>query len=147
MSGASGTPMRRGRGRRRRAMAEINVTPLVDVMLVLLVIFMITAPILKDGIDVELPKAKGTSGAGKVATPLSVVVDATGKVHVAGRTLEISEIAVELPALLKGHEKEVLSLKAHRTLPYESVVKVIAVMRAAGVTGISMAVDAGGVAK
>lgn len=131
-----------GKGRRRRrAMADINVTPLVDVMLVLLVIFMITAPVLKDGIDVDLPKAQGGTSGGKSAAPFSVVIDKESRVHCAGRTLMPADIAVELPKLLKGHEKETLTLKAQRNLPYDSVVRVIAIVRQAGIQGISIAVD------
>jgi biopolymer transport protein ExbD len=131
-----------GRGRRKRAaMADINVTPMVDVMLVLLVIFMITAPVLKDGIDVDLPKAHGGTSGGTNATPFSVIIDSAGRVHCAGRTLLPGDVPVELPKLLKGHEKEMLTLKAQRTLPYDSVVKVISVVRAAGISGISIAVE------
>lgn len=130
-----------GRGKRRRPMADINVTPLVDVMLVLLVIFMITAPALKDSIDVDLPKVGGGAAATRSVPPLAVVIDADGRVHANGRSLQLSEVAVELPKLLKGHEKEPLTLKAHRKLPYDTVVKVIAAIRSAGLTAINIAVD------
>jgi len=137
MSAAAG-----GRGRKkRRPVADINVTPMVDVMLVLLVIFMITAPVLKDGIDIDLPKAHGGTTGGTSATPFSVIIDGQGRVHCAGRTIAPSEILVELPKLLKGHEKETLTLKAQRNLPYDSVVRVISIIRAAGIHGISIAVD------
>ena len=122
-------------------MADINVTPLVDVMLVLLVIFMITAPVLKDGIDVDLPKAQGGTSGGKSATPFSVIIDKDAVVHCGGRHIALKDVAVELPPLLKGHEKETLTLKAQRNLPYDSVVRVIAIVRQAGINGISIAVD------
>ena len=129
-----------GKGK-RRAMSEINVTPLVDVMLVLLVIFMITAPVLKDGIDVDLPKAQGGTNSGKSAAPFSVIIDSKSQVHCAGRTIAPADVPIELPKLLKGHEKETLTLKAQRNLPYDSVVRVIAIVRQAGINGISIAVD------
>jgi len=72
---------------------------------------------------------------------MTVVIDVEGRVHVSGATLEPAQVAAELPRLLKGHEKEPVTLKAHRKLNYDAVVKVIAVMRAAGVSGISIAVD------
>ena len=131
-----------GGRKRRRAMADINVTPLVDVMLVLLVIFMITAPALdKDSIDVGLPRARVGAGGGQTVAPLSLAIDSQGRVHCAGRVLSPQEAPGELPKLLRGHEKEMLTLKAHRALPYESVVKIIAVVRACGISGISIAVD------
>ena len=131
-----------GKGRRRRRpMADINVTPMVDVMLVLLVIFMITAPVLKDGIDVDLPKASGGTSGGKSAAPFSVIIDSKSQVHCAGRTLLPADVPTELPKLLKGHEKETLTLKAQKNLPYDAVVRVIAIVRQAGIQGISIAVD------
>ena len=132
---------RRGRG---RPMSEINVTPMVDVMLVLLVIFMITAPSLdKSGIDVKLPQATQGANTSHPTTPLLVVVDRDGRVYTGGKMLEPGEVDAELPKLLKGHEKETLTLKAARELRYDTVVKVIAAVRAAGITGISIAVDHG----
>ena len=133
-----------GVGRRRpRAMNEINVTPLVDVMLVLLVIFIVTAPALKDAIDVDLPRARGDGKTQGAKAPLmTVAVDKEGRVHVSGQTLQPAEVAAKLPGLLKGHENEMMTLKASRQLPFEVVVKVMSVMRGSGIKGINVAVDA-----
>src|SRR3981081_4590783 len=93
------------RRRRRKAFSEINVTPFVDVMLVLLVIFIVTAPsIVKEGVEVKLPDARGPPGGGVAPSVFTITIDSNGKVYVTGRTLESSEIESELPALLKGHE-------------------------------------------
>ncbi|MGD0092665.1 MAG: biopolymer transporter ExbD [Planctomycetota bacterium] len=129
------------KSKHRGLMSEINVTPLVDVMLVLVVIFMITAPTLKESIDVDLPKVGGALGTSRGSTPFTVGIDEKGYVHAAGTFMKPAEVPGGLPPLLKGHEKEVVTLKAHRSLHYDSVVKVIAVMRGAGVTAISIAVD------
>ncbi|HLX64410.1 MAG TPA: biopolymer transporter ExbD [Planctomycetota bacterium] len=129
-------------GGRRRPMAEINMTPLVDVMLVLLVIFMITAPALdKQGVDVNLPKADGTkAGQGKQVLPFSLTIDTLGRVYVAGKRIETADVSTQLPLLLKGREKEILTINGDRALPYEVVMKVVSVVRRAGVEKINLAV-------
>ena len=132
-----------GRRKRRRPVSDINVTPLVDVMLVLLVIFIVTAPMMKEAIDVDLPRAKGGSGAARQSvSPFVVAVDQDGKVHVGNKTLEPSQLAAQLPGLLSGHEKETVTLKAYRRLPYETAVQVMSIIRASGITAINIAVDA-----
>lgn len=119
------------------------MTPLVDVMLVLLVIFMITAPALdKSGVDVELPKADGTAGAaGKSVLPWSLTIDTTGRVYVAGKRIEPSDVQAVLPGLLKGHEKDVLTINGDGRLSYDTVMKVVSVVRKSGVQKINLAVQ------
>jgi len=128
------------RRRRRRAFSEINVTPLVDVMLVLLVIFIVTAPSMKEGVDVELPHASGTPGGGPAPSVFTITIDAAGKVYVSGKTLELSEIETNLPALLKGHENETVSLKADSNARQGTMVKVYAALRLAGIRKINFPV-------
>jgi biopolymer transport protein TolR len=130
-----------GNSRRKEPMSEINVTPFVDVMLVLLVIFIITAPAMKESINVTIPKAKGVqSGQGSQAT-LSIVLDSTGKAHIGDITLEPSQIALDLPKLLEGKEKQSVTLRAHHQLPYDAVIKVLAILQSKNITNISFAVN------
>ena len=132
-----------GRRGRRRPVSDINVTPLVDVMLVLLVIFIVTAPMMKEAIDVDLPRAKGGSGPSRQsASPFVVAVDQDGRVHVGAEVIEPSRLAAQLPRLLVGHEKETVTLKAYRRLPYETAVQVMSIIRASGIVAINIAVDA-----
>jgi biopolymer transport protein TolR len=128
------------RRRRRKAFSDINVTPLVDVMLVLLVIFIVTAPSMKEGVDVELPHTTGTPGGGQAPSIFTITIDSLGKVYVANKTLEQAEIETQLPALLKGHENEVVSLKADSNARQGTMVKVYGALRVAGIHKINFPV-------
>jgi biopolymer transport protein ExbD len=122
---------------------EINVTPLVDVMLVLLVIFMITVQAARESIPLELPEASGIADDGS-KTPVEISLDSEGRVHINNRVMEMTEAEEELPRMLKGSEKQTYSLNAHRKLPYEKVVKLISAVRAAGIETVLVTVDNSG---
>jgi len=128
---------------RKSQTPEINVTPLVDVMLVLLVIFMITIQAAKESIPLELPEAQGVADDGS-KTPVEIHLDSESRVHANGRIMELSEAEEELPRMLKGSEKQTYSLNAHRKLPYEQIVKLISAIRAAGVETVLVTVDGAG---
>ena len=130
-----------GNSRRAAPMSEINVTPLVDVMLVLLVIFIITAPAMTQGINVTLPKAKGSQRTQGAQSGLSIILDSAGKAHIGETTLEPSQIDEELPKLLEGRDKQAVTLRAHHQLPYAVVIKVISILKLKSITSISFAVD------
>ncbi len=136
----SAGPAKKGKKKFHAPTPEINVTPLVDVMLVLLIIFMITVQAAKDSIPVELPDAVGTPEAGD-KTPLEVTLDARGDIHIGNQTFGLEVVEQELPRLLKGHEKQGVTLSAHKKMPYESVVKVVSAIREAGVETVNLAVE------
>ncbi len=124
--------MRADRG--RSVMSEINVTPLVDVMLVLLIIFMVTAPLLQQGLDVDLPQASG-----KALPPeerLTIIVNRDGDIHLNNSLMGLKELEVKLKAL-KGNSPTVY-LKADRDVPYGIVVRVMAAVRKAGIEQLGM---------
>ena len=121
--------------RRRQALSEINVTPFVDVMLVLLIIFMVTAPLLQQGIDVTLPQAKG-----KEITPAErvvITIKKDGKIY-------MDKTAVTLEALKsslsKMADKEVF-LKADKDVPYGIVVAVMGELREIGIEKLGMVTE------
>ena len=123
---------------KRTTMSEINVTPLVDVMLVLLIIFMVTAPLLQQGMDVNLPAAKG-----KDLPPeerLTVTINKRGNVFLNKEKLTPSELRAKLEARGKTKTPDVF-LRADRDVPYGVVVKVMSAIKEAGVEKLGMITD------
>ena len=119
-------------------MAEINVTPLVDVMLVLLIIFMITAPMLTQGLSVQLPAAEGKSFELASNNPAKITVSANGAVFLDGTPVGTSNLEQTLGTMLRGRRVKRALLEADRGVPYGRVVNVLDVMNRAGVEQLGM---------
>jgi biopolymer transport protein TolR len=120
--------------RNRGVLSEINVTPFVDVMLVLLVIFMVTAPLLQQGIDVNLPKAKG-----KNLPPeerITLVVKKGGAIYMNENPVSITEMRHKLEAISKLNPN--VFLKADRDVPYGFVVEIMGEIKEAGIEKLGM---------
>jgi biopolymer transport protein ExbD/biopolymer transport protein TolR len=128
--------------RRSRAApnAEINVTSLVDVAFVLLIIFMITAPIMQGGVEVRLPRAE--------ARPLEqreglvVTLDRQGRIHVDDATLSYAEFRATFRALVSRRRPSGIFLRADRGVPYGEVARVLAVIRTSGVENVGLVTEA-----
>jgi biopolymer transport protein TolR len=119
-------------------MAEINVTPLVDVMLVLLIIFMVTAPMLTQGLDVALPEAEGKSFELASSQPAKVTVTSAGAVYVDGIAVGSTDLDLSLGPLLRTRRIKRALLEADEGVPYGRVVAVLDVMNRAGVEQLGM---------
>ena len=119
-------------------MAEINVTPLVDVMLVLLIIFMVTAPMLTQGLDVALPEAEGKSFELASNNPTKVTVTASGAVYVDGTAASSDQLELTLGPMLRAKGIKRALLEADENVPYGRVVAVLDVMNKAGVQQLGM---------
>jgi biopolymer transport protein TolR len=119
-------------------MAEINVTPLVDVMLVLLIIFMITAPMLTQGLDVSLPEAEGKSFELASNSPAKVTVTSEGAVYVDGTPVGSTDLELSLGPMLRTRRIKRALLEADEGVPYGRVVAVLDVMNRAGVEQLGM---------
>ena len=128
--------------RRRERMglnAEINVVSLIDVMMLLMVIFMITAPIMQGGIDINLPKAEARPLEPK--SGLVVSVDKTGRIHVDDASLSLSEFRATFRALAAERGRDGVYLRADAGVPYGEVVKVLAIMRASGAADVGLVAE------
>ena len=144
--------MSAGGGGKRRAMSEINVTPLVDVMLVLLVIFMITAPAMKEGFQVELPQATSTQSV-MVQDVRLITVTADGAVlhHLAASPEEKYERLAQLVDDLKSYKAEcerggtaaTVVINGDRKTPYERIIQVWNAVRTAGIPSVAFQVEPG----
>jgi biopolymer transport protein ExbD len=122
---------------RRAPIAEINVTPLVDVVLVLLIIFMVTAPFLQGGVDIDLPKvsAQGLD----LREGISVTVDPSGTVYLDKAPVQLADLGDELEK--RGAASRPVFLRADSRVPYGTVAQVIGRVRAAGVTNLGLVTD------
>jgi biopolymer transport protein TolR len=124
----------------RTTMSEINVTPMVDVMLVLLIIFMVTAPLIQQGVKVNLPETKAAP-VESTDKKLVVSVDAQKRVFIGDAEVPLAELEEKLKANAKAQTDKELYLHADRDLPYGIVVDVMAAAQRAGVTNVGMITD------
>jgi biopolymer transport protein TolR len=131
---------RRARRRSARPMSEINVTPMVDVMLVLLIIFMVTAPLLTVGVPIELPKSEAKQLEGD-KEPLTISVDPEGKIFLQETELKIDEIAPKLTAIAKNGYDERIFVRGDRRVNYGVVMRVMGTISAAGFRRIALISD------
>ena len=138
MNTSSGGSFSRRRSRRRhKPMSEINVTPFVDVMLVLLIIFMVAAPLLTVGVPVELPKTKANELQGD-KEPLTITVKTDGKVYLQETEIKIDEIVPKLLAIAKGGYNERIYVRGDAQVNYGTVMKVMGTISAAGFKSIGL---------
>ena len=133
MSGGRGAPG-------RTTMSEINVTPMVDVMLVLLIIFMVTAPLIQQGVKVNLPEAKA---APVEATEKKLVlsIDAQKRVFLGDAEIALEDLEAKLQANAKAQADKEVYLHADRDIPYGVVVEVMAAAQRAGISNVGMITD------
>lgn len=121
-----------GNGRQQRLMSEINVTPFVDVMLVLLIIFMVAAPLVQNGVDVNLPQASTAHIAAEEET-LTVSVTIDKKIFINKVEVDIAELRERLTRTFQQRSDSSLFFKADRELPYGFVAQVMAEIKMAGI--------------
>lgn len=137
----------RRRGRRRgraRPMSEINVTPFVDVMLVLLIIFMVAAPLLTVGVPVDLPKTAAGALSSENEEPLTVTLTAEGGVQIMTTEVARGELVPRLRAIAAERTSDRVFLRADGSIPYAQVMQVMGALNAGGFSNVGLVTDTGG---
>lgn len=143
LGGGHGGGRRGSRRIQRAAMSEINVTPFVDVMLVLLVIFMVTAPLLTSGVPLDLPKTKSK----QLSTdkePLTVSVNNKGEIFLQDTKISLEEVGAKLKAINKGGPDDTIFVRGDTKIDYGLVIQVMARINEAGFTKVSLLTNSEG---
>ncbi len=127
----------RSRTHTYKAMAEINVTPLVDVMLVLLIIFMVTSPMLVAGVSVDLPETAALPVAGK-DEPLAVTVDQKGRVYLQETSIKLSELIPKLKAVTGENKNIRIFVRGDKAIHYGRIMEVVGIINGAGFKKVAL---------
>jgi biopolymer transport protein TolR len=135
-----GSRGRGGRGRAGRPMAEINVTPFVDVMLVLLIVFMVTAPLLTVGVPVDLPKTRARA-LGEDREPLAVSIDHAGQIFLQNTPIAEDDLVPRLTAISSNGYEQRIFVRGDKTVDYGKVMEVMGLLNAAGFTRIGLVTE------
>lgn len=146
MNLSSGSRRQRGRGSRRAPMAEINVTPLVDVMLVLLIIFMVTAPLLVTGVPVELPESRANALDQK-DEPVEIAIDKNGGTFIDGTEVSPSELPARLEEIAgaqDGDNPRQIMLRGDTAISYGQMMRVMGELNRAGLNSVSLVTTGSG---
>ncbi|HKK97633.1 MAG TPA: protein TolR [Marivita sp.] len=135
---------RRRRKRRSQPMSEINVTPFVDVMMVLLIIFMVAAPLLTVGVPVELPKTAASALPSETEEPLTVTIGADGGISIQNSEIAREDLVPRLRAIAAERADDRVFLRADGAVTYDVVAQVMGALNAGGFNSIGLVTDVGG---
>ena len=143
MAANAGTPIiGRRRSRRQRVMSEINVTPMVDVMLVLLIIFMVSAPLLTVGVPIDLPQTKAKS-LDQDKEPLTISVNTKGEIYLQNSEIKIEELVAKLQAVTqaRGGSDERIYVRGDKKVDYGTVMRVMGRLSSAGFRRVALVTE------
>jgi biopolymer transport protein TolR len=135
-----GGKSRRHRGQRHAVMSQINVTPMVDVMLVLLIIFMVAAPLLTVGVPIDLPQTQAKS-MDQDREPLTISVNDKGQVFLQNSEIKLDELVAKLKAIAKNGFEERVYVRGDRKVDYGTVMKVMGRLSAAGYRRVALVTE------
>jgi biopolymer transport protein TolR len=143
-SEGGGGKRRRRRGGRTKPMAEINVTPFVDVMLVLLIIFMVAAPLLTVGVPVQLPETAAEALPEADEEPLTITLTADARILIQTTEVDPTGLIPQLQAVASERRSDRIFLRADGSIPYATVMQVMGALNAGGFRNIGLVTDTGG---
>ena len=143
MSGTVGNAVGKRRHRRHGVMSEINVTPMVDVMLVLLIIFMVSAPLLTVGVPIDLPQTQASSLDAADKEPLAISVNDKGEIFLQNSPVELEELVPKLTAIsqARGKTDDRIYVRGDKTVNYGMVMKVMGRLNAAGFRKVALVTE------
>jgi biopolymer transport protein TolR len=121
----------------RVVLSEINVTPFVDVMLVLLIIFMVTAPMMQQGFNVDLPQAK-SSGASVTEDPLLLVIQKDRKIYLGTTPIPLSQLSKKIQAIMETRKNKQVNIQADKTVDYGVVAETMGELKYAGIQSVGL---------
>ena len=131
-----GISLQPNRGNKRPAMSEINITPMVDVMLVLLIIFMVTAPLMTSGVTVDLPKTSASPVLGE-DKPLAITITDKGEIYLQNTPLKLEELAPKLSAVLGEKTDTRIFVRGDKNANYGRIMQVVSTINQAGFTKVA----------
>lgn len=138
--GGSSNQLGDGNYKSEAMLSEINVTPMVDVMLVLLIVFMVSAPLMQQGIQVDLPKTKSPALT-EQEKPVVIVVNRNGTVEIAKNDIPSAQVTEKLRAIFEKREKKEIFIQADKGIPYGTVATVMSQAQAAGIHRIGLVTE------
>ena len=140
VAGAKASGRRRGRSRRHAPIADINMTPFIDVMLVLLIIFMVAAPLIAVGVPIDLPQT-GAKPLNMDQKPLSISIDDKGRLFIQDQPVDEGDLVTKLQAVSKQGFDERIYVRGHRQVDYGRVAQVMSMITAAGYKRVALVTE------
>ena len=140
INGSSGNIRRTGFAKRHKQMSDINVTPFVDVMLVLLVVFMVTAPLLTVGVPIDLPNSEANN-LPENDTPLSITINEDGKIYLQDEEVDLNQMVARITVIFKNRKEDRIYVHGDQRVNYGRVMEVIGLLNGNGFSRVAMVTD------
>lgn len=140
INGSGGNIRRTGFAKRHKQMSDINVTPFVDVMLVLLVVFMVTAPLLTVGVPIDLPNSEANN-LPENDTPLSITINEDGKIYLQDEEVDLNQMVARITVIFENRKEDRIYVHGDQRVNYGRVMEVIGILNGNGFSRVAMVTD------